>query len=44
MLEWLATYGKPFIPYLIDTTEYLSVAADSGKAIMFEAQLGRFAT
>lgn len=40
MLEWLATYGKPFIPYLIDTTEYLSAAADSGKAIMFEAQLG----
>ncbi|MGN1452201.1 MAG: adenylosuccinate synthase [Eubacteriales bacterium] len=40
ILEWLRTYGEPLIPYICDTSEFLSDAADSGKNILFEAQLG----
>ena len=40
MLTWLRTYGKPLLPYICDTSEYLSKAADEGKKILFEAQLG----
>jgi adenylosuccinate synthase len=40
MIAWLEKYGLPFADYICDTTEYLSEAADSGKSIMFEAQLG----
>lgn len=40
VLEWLNTYAMPFVPYLVNTTEYLSQAAKENKKIMFEAQLG----
>ena len=40
MLEWLKTYGEPLIPYICDTTEYLTDAVKNGRRIMFEAQLG----
>ena len=40
MLTWLRTYGKPLLPYICNTSEYLSKAADEGKKILFEAQLG----
>ncbi|MGE5613863.1 MAG: adenylosuccinate synthase [Bacillota bacterium] len=40
MLEWLEKFGTPFLDYICDTTAYLNAAADSGKSIMFEAQLG----
>ncbi len=40
MLEWLETYGAPFLPYVRNTTEYLTNAAHAGKRILFEAQLG----
>ncbi|MCL2772374.1 MAG: adenylosuccinate synthase [Oscillospiraceae bacterium] len=40
MLDWLKKYGGEILPYIIDTTEYLSKAADEGKKIMFEGQLG----
>ncbi len=38
--HWLETYGLPFRDYIRDTTEYLTDAVDSGKSVMFEAQLG----
>ncbi len=40
MLAWLEKYGTPFMPYVKNTTEYLTSAAKAGKRIMFEAQLG----
>ena len=40
MLDWLKEYGKKIIPYICDTTEYLLNAANIGKNIIFEAQLG----
>ena len=40
MLRWLETYGRPLAPFVCDTTDYLTAAAESGKSIMFEAQLG----
>ncbi len=40
MLEWLNTYAMPFVPYLVNTTDYLGNAAKENKKIMFEAQLG----
>jgi adenylosuccinate synthase len=40
MTEWLMEFGKPLLPYITDTSEYLYAAADAGKRIMFEAQLG----
>lgn len=40
MIAWLEEYGLPFADYICDTTEYLTQAAESGKDIMFEAQLG----
>ncbi len=40
MTEWLTEFGKPLLPYITDTSEYLYDAADAGKRIMFEAQLG----
>jgi len=40
MTEWLMEFGKPLLPYITDTSEYLYDAADAGKRIMFEAQLG----
>lgn len=40
MYDWLMTYGEPLRDYIKDTTVYLTQAADAGKNIMFEAQLG----
>ena len=40
MYAWLRKFGDPLKPYIKNTTEYLTKAADSGKNIMFEAQLG----
>ncbi len=40
MWAWLEQYGMPFVDYICDSTEYLASVADSGKNIMFEAQLG----
>ncbi len=40
MMEWLQTYAMPFVPYIVDTTAYLTEAHKAGKKIMFEAQLG----
>ncbi|MCL2203738.1 MAG: adenylosuccinate synthase [Defluviitaleaceae bacterium] len=40
LLEWLNHYGSKMIPYIIDTTPYLTAAAREGKKIMLEAQLG----
>ena len=40
VLEWIHTYGDPLIPYLCDAGELLENAENSGKSIMFEAQLG----
>lgn len=37
---WLEKYGKKVLPYITDTTDYLSHVSDEGKNIMFEAQLG----
>ncbi|MBQ3404671.1 MAG: adenylosuccinate synthetase, partial [Oscillospiraceae bacterium] len=40
MLRWIKEFGDHFIPYICDTTDFLTAAADSGKSILFEAQLG----
>ncbi len=40
MISWLKQFGEPFIPYVVDTTQYLSSAIEEGKDIIFEAQLG----
>ncbi len=39
-LAWLKKYGDPLKDYIVDTTEYLTEAAEKGKSVMFEAQLG----
>lgn len=40
MTEWLECYGLPFKDYICNTTDYLTDAANEGKSILFEAQLG----
>ena len=40
IMDWLKTYGDPLKDYICDTTEYLDSALESGKNVMFEAQLG----
>ncbi len=40
MYAWLEKYGLPLRDYIRDTTVFLTDAADSGKSILFEAQLG----
>ncbi|MBQ4426891.1 MAG: adenylosuccinate synthase [Oscillospiraceae bacterium] len=40
MYEWLLKYAMPFVPYVKNTTEYLTDAVNAGKSVMFEAQLG----
>jgi adenylosuccinate synthase len=40
MYDWLMKYAMPFVPYVRNTTEYLTDAVNAGKSIMFEAQLG----
>lgn len=40
IMNWLETYGLPFVDYICDTTAYITEAVKSGKSVMFEAQLG----
>jgi len=40
LLEWLDRFGKPLIPHICDSGEYLTAAVKAGRNIMFEAQLG----
>lgn len=40
MLEWLNKYKGRLLSHICDTTIYLNNAANEGKKIMFEAQLG----
>lgn len=40
MMTWLEKFGRPFLPYICDTTEFLDGAMQNGKSIIFEAQLG----
>ena len=40
MMEYLTEYGDVFLPYICDTGLYLNEAAQRGKKILFEAQLG----
>ncbi len=40
MLDWLRQFGDPLREFVCDAGEYLSRAADAGKSIIFEAQLG----
>ncbi len=40
MMSWLREHGKPLLPFITDTTEYLLCAINENKNIMFEAQLG----
>jgi len=37
---WIREYCTPLLPFLCDTGELLKAAQDSGKSILFEAQLG----
>ena len=39
-MDWLEKYGKPFLPYICDTTVYLNNALKAGKSVIYEAQLG----
>lgn len=38
--DWLATYCEKIKPFICDTGEVLKSASESGKKILFEAQLG----
>lgn len=40
ILQWLDTYGTPFLENIIDVGLFLNKAAEDGKKILFEAQLG----
>lgn len=40
MMAWLRKYGEVVLPYVTDVSKYLWNASNSGKRIMFEAQLG----
>ena len=40
IMAWLEKFGRPFAPYVCNTTEYLSAAIEAGKSVLFEAQLG----
>lgn len=40
IMAWLEKFGKPFVPYICDTTDFLDGAIKDGKSIIFEAQLG----
>lgn len=40
MMTWLEKFGRPVLPYICDTTEFLDGAMQNGKSIIFEAQLG----
>ena len=36
MIQWLSEYGKPLLPFITDTSEYLLGAVKENKDIMFE--------
>jgi len=38
--QWITDFGKPFLPYITDTSAYLYKAVEENKNILFEAQLG----
>jgi adenylosuccinate synthase len=40
ILAWLKKHGEKLLPFITDTTEYLSKAVSDGKKVLFEAQLG----
>lgn len=40
MEEWITSYGEKIKPYICDTSAFLKTAQESGKNILFEAQLG----
>lgn len=40
IMDWLERYGEPLKPYVCDAGLFLERAAQEGKNIMFEAQLG----
>lgn len=40
IMQWLHRYGDALIPYICNTTSYLSKAANEQKSVLFEAQLG----
>lgn len=40
MMQWLMEFGKPLLPYICDTTEYLLGTVNENRDILFEAQLG----
>jgi len=40
IMQWIDQFGKPLLPFITDTTEYLMNAVRDNRNIMFEAQLG----
>ncbi len=40
IMSWLKEFGEPILPYIKDTTSFLSSELEARKTIMFEAQLG----
>lgn len=40
LAKWLEQFGLYFLPYIIDTTAFLSSMIKENKSLMFEAQLG----
>ena len=40
IMNWLETYGLPFVDYVCDTTAHLTESVKDGKSVLFEAQLG----
>lgn len=40
IMQWLKEFGSPLVPFITNTTEYLTEAVAKGKKVMFEAQLG----
>jgi adenylosuccinate synthase len=40
MMQWLTEYGSKMLPYIADTTEFLTDAVKNNRNILFEAQLG----
>jgi adenylosuccinate synthase len=40
MMEWISEFSEPLLPFITDTTTYLTKAVENGKNILLEAQLG----
>ncbi len=40
LVKWINEYGTKIIPFIADTSDYLSASVSTGKKILFEAQLG----